>query len=177
MKTQEEKFAVFHTGRGGRFHNAGYVSFEGIYTEQEFINILDSRNWIFDKNRDKKGCFCKPYWADCNGNFIAYMGDRVFDFDGDYNKYEMKSLNELEPEDFYIIFRDKKYIDDEILHLVTMQQLAVLVDSFNEWKISFNEVIKANGWIDETGEEYGICSNGKQRLQFNANGVTEIQKL
>lgn len=171
MKTQEEKFAVFHTGRGGRFHNAGHVSFEGIYTEQEFIQLLDSRNWIFDKNRDKKGRFCKPYWSDCNGNFVAYVGDRIFDFDGDYNKYEIKPLNELELFDFYIIFRDNRYIEADICPHIDAQMLAFISDEFNgEWKSSFDYVIKTNHWDVEKNEDDEIIKFSDENYMVEVVG-------
>lgn len=155
MKAQkEENFAVFHTGRGGRFHNPGYVSFEGVYSEQAFIQLLYSKGWIYDKNRDKRGRFCKPYYHDGGGNFVAEVGDRVFDFDGYYNRYELKPLNELDVDDFCIIFSDDKYIDNDICQHIDAQMLGLIINEFDgKWQSSFDYVIRTNKWKVEKNED------------------------
>ena len=56
----------------------------------------------------------------------------------------------------------------------TLNELCEFINSAEEWSPEMNEIISANGWKDETGETYGICSNGKERLQFNEKGFAEI---
>ena len=51
----------------------------------------------------------------------------------------------------------------------SMQAFARLINEAEEWKLEFNDIIRQNGWIDETGEDYGICSNGTQRLIFDSD--------
>lgn len=174
----EERFAAFHTGRGGRFNNAGYRTFMGVYTEQGFINILDQKHWFFDKNRDKKGKFCKPYWHDSNGNFVAYVGDRVFDFDGPYCTYEIKPLNELDIDDFYIIFRDDMYIDKEVCRHISLPTLITIVGEFNKWKSQFLDVMKNNNWDVEVNDENEsvICSDGVITVEFDKDGAVRNLK-
>lgn len=170
MKTQkEEKFAVFHTGRGGRFYNPGHVSFEGVYSEQAFIQLLYSKGLIYYKNRDKRGRYCKPYWHDGGGNFVAEVGDRVFDFDGYYNRYELKPLNELDVDDFYIILRDDKYIEVDICHHIDVQMLELIIHEFNgEWKSSFDYLIRINKWEVEKNEDGEIIkiSDGNYTVEI-----------
>lgn len=50
---------------------------------------------------------------------------------------------------------------------MTLEQFAELINSADEWNLSFYEIIRENGWNDETGG-YGICSDsGGRRLAFN----------
>lgn len=49
----------------------------------------------------------------------------------------------------------------------TLEDFALLINSADEWKLEFNDIIEQNGWVDETGEERGICSDGVARLYFN----------
>jgi hypothetical protein len=41
---------------------------------------------------------------------------------------------------------------------------------YGEWPLKANEIISNNGWIDETGKEYGICSTGGITIEINENG-------
>lgn len=50
---------------------------------------------------------------------------------------------------------------------ITLQEFAEIINSADEWRLEFNDIIEQNGWVDETGNEFGICSNGEQRLVFN----------
>lgn len=59
----------------------------------------------------------------------------------------------------------------------SMQEFAELINSAEEWKLDFNEIIQQNGWIDETGEDYGICSNGTQRLFFDSDANATLINL
>ena len=49
-----------------------------------------------------------------------------------------------------------------------LNQLAKYINQHEDWMLEVNDVIESNGWIDETGEEYGICNDGKLRLSFDS---------
>lgn len=49
----------------------------------------------------------------------------------------------------------------------TLEEFAELINSSEEWKLEFNEIIKENGWKDLTDIEWEICREGKRRLILN----------
>lgn len=51
--------------------------------------------------------------------------------------------------------------------ITTLEQFAELINSSDEWKLEFADIIKANNWEDETGTGWGICNDGTNRLEFN----------
>lgn len=88
-QTSENRTIVcFHTGRGGRFHNQGHVTFVG---EMDINKVMDyESNKLFYRNRNKKGQFCAPFYTDCNGNEMitekqAKTGVGQLDWDGPYD--------------------------------------------------------------------------------------------
>lgn len=38
----------------------------------------------------------------------------------------------------------------------TLEEFAELINSSEEWKLEFNEIIKANGWEDLTNDDWDI---------------------
>ncbi len=58
--------------------------------------------------------------------------------------------------------------------VTTLEELAQYINSNEDWQLETNDIISRNGWIDETGEEYGICSNGIAKAVFNEQGEAEV---
>lgn len=48
----------------------------------------------------------------------------------------------------------------------TLEEFRDYINSSDDWDSSMDRIIEYNGWVDETGEEYGICNDGLQRLYF-----------
>jgi hypothetical protein len=69
MGNSNKIIVAFHTGRGGRFHNAGHVTFIGEKNFQDLISM--NSNNLFERNKDERGKFCKPYLTDGSGNHIT----------------------------------------------------------------------------------------------------------
>lgn len=155
MKTQTaQTLAVFHITRGGRFNNGGYKEFFGFYTYDGIVDYLTSYHDMWDKNRDDKGRFCKKYYTDGTGNWVADHGDMVFDFDDNYDKYVLVPLNELDTDEKYIIFRDGNYIEEEVCQSVEEDELREIFDRMGEWKSVFTHVARINGWdLKDFGQE------------------------
>lgn len=62
----------------------------------------------------------------------------------------------------------------------TLEELRDFINSTKEWDLSVNDIIEENGWNDETGEDYGICSDDTRRLYFrveNSNLIADITEL
>lgn len=87
METSKKIIVAFHKGRGGKYHNAGHLTFIGEKNFQDLI-LMNSEN-IFEKNRDENGKFCNPYLTDWSGNNITDDDIRgevgTLDFDGQYD--------------------------------------------------------------------------------------------
>lgn len=56
----------------------------------------------------------------------------------------------------------------------SLDEFADLINAADEWKTEFNEIIKHNGWKDETGEEWGVCSNDSERIIFGEDGQAVV---
>ena len=53
------------------------------------------------------------------------------------------------------------------MKIKTLEEFAELINSSEEWKLEFNEIIKENGWEDLTDIEWEICREGKRMLILN----------
>lgn len=58
-----------------------------------------------------------------------------------------------------------------------LNQLAKYINQHEDWMLEVNDVIESNGWIDETGEEYGICNDGKFRLSFDSTMKAVVTRM
>lgn len=58
-------------------------------------------------------------------------------------------------------------VKDMEMKIKTLEEFAELINSSEEWKLEFNEIIKENGWEDLTDIEWEICREGKRRLILN----------
>lgn len=65
----------------------------------------------------------------------------------------------------------------KIEEIKNLNQLAQFINANDEWKIEVNEVIEKNGWVDETGEDFGICNDGKLRLRFNSEMKAVVEQM
>ena len=50
----------------------------------------------------------------------------------------------------------------------TLEKLRDFINSHEDWELEANKAIEENGWNDEIGEDYGICSDQTHRLAFEA---------
>lgn len=58
-----------------------------------------------------------------------------------------------------------------------LNQLAKYINQHEDWMLEVNDVIESNGWIDETGEEYGICNDGELRLSFDSTMKAVVTRM
>ena len=56
----------------------------------------------------------------------------------------------------------------------TLEKLRDFINSHEDWELEANKAIEENGWNDEIGEDYGICSDQTHRLAFDGNMVAHI---
>lgn len=103
---------AFHVGRGGRFYNAGHVTYIGEKNFQDLIALNDSH--IFERNRDEKGRFCVPYLTDHNGTHVT--ADDIngltgsLNFDNDYDSYNCDYIENYSAESIELIVHDTQHV-------------------------------------------------------------------
>lgn len=117
MKKQNNKIIVaFHTGRGGRFFNAGHKKYVG---EKSFMEIIkDNENHIYITNRDENGKYIKPIITDASGNEVSdnKINDetRILNFDGEYDTTESKYIEDCTKQEINLIIESEKYKSEEL---------------------------------------------------------------
>lgn len=61
-------------------------------------------------------------------------------------------------------------------NIKTLEEFMDLINSSEYWVLEFNKIIKDNGWIDHTGNIYGICEDDNGRiLEFDSEGNAYIK--
>lgn len=68
-----------------------------------------------------------------------------------------------------------RFINHLIYKNMKMQVFADLINEADEWKLEFNEIIKANGWTDNTDTEFGICESATEILEYNDNAEAIVR--
>lgn len=100
--------ALFHIGRGGRFHNPGHKTLHGVNE-----NLQDARKMeedrLFLHERDFLDRFCKPFMSDCSGHIAmedanAEVG--VIDLDGDYDSWVAVFFDNLDEEELSLVMNE-----------------------------------------------------------------------
>ena len=51
--------------------------------------------------------------------------------------------------------------------ITTLDQLADFINSKEDFPLEVYDIIKRNGWIDESHEEWRVCSSDTERIVFN----------
>lgn len=58
----------------------------------------------------------------------------------------------------------------------TMDELADIINDCDDYPNAIvDAAIKANGWKDEQGEIYGICSSDTEVLEFNESAIAVVR--
>ena len=60
---------------------------------------------------------------------------------------------------------------------MTLEEFRDLINKSDGWYLYFRDIISKNKWNDECHEVFGICNDGKLRLQFNSEMIAEIVEL
>ena len=118
----ENRVAMFHIGRGGRFYNGGHLTFVGF----KKIDECEDWNGAFEQNRDKNSRFCKTYLTDGNGNVLMdadeykvaiETGIGCLGLDGEYDTTYTTYTDELTDNQLRAMDKNRMYGVDEILKL------------------------------------------------------------
>ena len=114
-KNGDRIVVAFHIGRRGK-------TFLGEKNFQELIN--DRLDSLFLHDRDARGRFCKPYYADASGNVMVEPDEMksevgTLEWDGMYNEDIARYLDECDDDELRIIARDDAFVSNEVFEYVT----------------------------------------------------------
>ena len=59
---------------------------------------------------------------------------------------------------------------------MTLEQFADLINSSDEWKLEFDDIIVANDWT-AIQDEWHICHDGKNMIYFDDRGIAKITPI
>lgn len=59
---------------------------------------------------------------------------------------------------------------------MTLEQFADLINAADEWKLEFDDIIVANGWIP-IFDEWHICHDGKNVICFDDKGQAQVKPI
>ena len=97
-----------------------------------------------------------------NAQDIAYSIRYGYENDPDWFGFKVDDLDKFESE-----------LKDMLVKAVepyTMQDLADHINAADEWPADVEDIIERNGWVSDTGEEWGVCHNDKETIYFNEDG-------
>ena len=57
---------------------------------------------------------------------------------------------------------------------MTLEQFADLINSSDEWKLEFDDIIVANNWIP-IFDEWRICHDDKNMIYFDDKGQAKVK--
>jgi hypothetical protein len=120
METQKSIIVAFHIGRGGRFNNGGHKTYLGEKDINEMLSLNDSgKNHTYYIDRDSKGRFCAPYYADLNMNHIISVkelgtGVGQLEWDTIYDTDICKFIEDCSEDEIELIAKDTAYKSYEL---------------------------------------------------------------
>ena len=59
---------------------------------------------------------------------------------------------------------------------MTLEQFAEVINSADEWKLEFDDIIFANDWT-EIFDEWHICHDGKNMIYFDDKGIAKVKSI
>ena len=138
----EKIYLSFKVGRGGHFHNPGYVTFLGEFDFQELINRCSDDLMLIDTTWDEESYQEVPLsedkWTmvDTGSNIIlegkseieAKTG--VLDFDGDYDKAYTVTLGEVWKDEEWEALR--KAFKDDWSKSMSTELRAAIIEHFDD---------------------------------------------
>ncbi|MBN2776829.1 MAG: hypothetical protein JXR36_04260 [Bacteroidales bacterium] len=114
MKTKENTIVAFHIGRGGKFYNAGYLTYLG---EKEIGNFVDD---LFPRG-DQLG---EIRYYDGGGDDTELTQEEVnsgigtINIDNDYDTTYTKYLCDCDEREINAILRDRTHYFDKVISLI-----------------------------------------------------------
>lgn len=101
-----------------------------------------------------------------SGYWRLWRGDNLI-----YDDSACEDLNE--DKDTAVAFFTT-YLDENAHGVFSLEELAEYVNERETFPCEVGEIITANGWIDDTRDERGICSCDDRKVVLNEKGIAVI---
>lgn len=123
----DKLFFYFHTGRGGPFNNPGHTKFVRLIDEGQIEAYLYERNEMYFLERDELGRFANVYTNHSGRELISLRdfkdglkcGFLRLEWDTIYNTDTFKTIDELTPEDLYLLEQSDAADSERAIDLYT----------------------------------------------------------
>jgi len=56
----------------------------------------------------------------------------------------------------------------------TLEELAEYYNDSDDYPLDLEDIIERNGWVSDTGTEFGICHDDTRRVVVNERGIAEV---
>jgi hypothetical protein len=66
---------------------------------------------------------------------------------------------------------------NNLTNITVLEELAQYINNNEDWQLDVTDIIERNGWNDETGEAYGVCSNDYAKVVLNERGTADVISL
>lgn len=120
--TENTIYVSFHVGRGGRFHNPGYITFRGEYDFQHLLRVCsDSLFWVMESYDDdgNEKPLAESEWYVHDGTDMHLLDGKdemeartgSLNFDNDYNKDYTTTLDDCDDAEMEALRRAYGSID------------------------------------------------------------------
>ena len=187
MKTTsniEKIYVSFHIGRGGHFHNPGFLTFVGEEDFQDLINRCSDVCMITNDEDEEGHALPDEGWelVDNGGNVILQGRDKIeaktgcLEWDGIYNTDYVTTtdnLSEKETEAIWKAYTNEEYMSDELKDTICTLKGCARVHSIKKYPCNmdvfaqdgchtFTDINEQAGeftreWWKEDLEEQGFC--------------------
>lgn len=66
------------------------------------------------------------------------------------------------------------YLKEYAHGVFTLEELAKYINDHDDYPLEVQDIIAANGWKDETGDEFGVASYNEKKIIMTENGKAVI---
>lgn len=60
------------------------------------------------------------------------------------------------------------------IRIKTLDELANYINEADEWPTDVEDIIEANGWVSDTGKQWGVCHNDREAVILDDEGNAEV---
>jgi len=123
------RFFEFHVGRGGRFHNPGHLTFNGMCNGIQYTQAF---NYLFEPTQEDGETFdpdLNAEWRDSCGNGVGLTNEQIqsgsgtINIDNDYDTTYTKTVEELTDNEIELVFKEAQRFDGKYVDLYLVPEI------------------------------------------------------
>lgn len=169
------KKVLFHTGRGGRFNNAGHVTCKGLVESfnPEYYGI----NIYFNEEEENPNILLENSEVVCTLNELK-ADSGSFNIDNDYNSYHWLPVADLDENDILIMIRDLSTYEykDELIESGVDANVFKILEEFDKLNEYVYYLSNQTSWTDFKKNNEVLEFNSEDEAdEAGFNKVIEIE--